>query len=90
MPLVREFKGPTVTGLVAASAASINRLPGRVRTVLDAIERDDLVEAHRRLDAVATILPGPGSQRGTRRLWPWFALVWLGALVASVIALCVP
>ena len=88
--LLREYKGPTVTSLVRASPAVVTRLPGRVRTVLEAIERDDLAVANRCFDDAVNILPGPGSRPALPALWPWFAALWLVAVVASVIALCWP
>lgn len=88
--LVREYKGPTVAGVLRASPGVVNRLPGRVHTMLEAIERGDLPEAQRRLDAAVRILPGPGSRRRLPILWPWFVGMWIVAAIATLVALWTP
>lgn len=82
--LLREYKGPTVARVVKGAAADPPLLPGRICTVLEAIQRGDLASADRRLDAAVNVLPGPGfSRRGAwSLLWPWFGL-WVLALIAT-------
>jgi hypothetical protein len=81
--LVREYKGPTVSDLLAAPKAVLDLLPGRVRSMEEAVRASDLAEADRRIDqALGLLLRGPGHRR--RRLpelalpallWLWFAVL---------------
>lgn len=87
--LVREYKGPTVARVVRGAAAEPPLLPGRICTVLDAIQRGELGVADRRLDAAINVLPGPGHVRRSawRIWWPWLVM-WLGAALVTGAVLC--
>lgn len=62
--LVREFKGPRVDEMLAAAPEVVDRLPGVVRTMHEAVLEGDLEVAEARLDeAVGSLLTGPGSER---------------------------
>lgn len=89
--LVREYKGPTVSAVLRAAPATLSRLPGRVCSVLDAIDRGDLAAADRRLDAALNVLPGPGHARRAswRLLLPWLLAMWTLAAIATAVALVV-
>ena len=81
--LVREYKGPTVEQVLAASEAVSDLLPGRVATMERAIETDDLKSADERIDqTLGLLLAGPGN-RPVRRAWGslW---VWCGLAAAVV------
>jgi len=85
LPLVREFKGPTIASLWH-DRATVLRLPGRVCSAHGAI---DCAPAERRGETSCTVLPGPGSNRRRAARWPWCVLLvlWLLAAVATSAAL---
>jgi hypothetical protein len=87
--LVREYKGPTVRTLLSAPPAAVARFPGRVCSVLEAIDRGDLADAERRLDTSFNVVPGPGHAPRTpwRVLWPWLLGLWGFAALATAVAL---
>jgi hypothetical protein len=65
--LVREYKGPTVADLMRDDAL-VAALPGRVRSVLQQLERGDFGGADSALDAASgRILSGPFAPRRWRR-----------------------
>ena len=77
MRLVREWKGPTVRDVLAAHDSAVEPLPGRVHAVAERVRAGDHAGAERRLDeALASLLPGPGSRAAPRRARrvAWFAL----------------
>lgn len=92
--LLREYKGPTVRDLLASPAAVLDLLPGRVRSVEEAVRAADLAAADAHMSrALGLLLPGPGHRRRRRALlaevftaalWVWFAalLVLLLCLAA--------
>ena len=85
--LVREFKGDTVRGLLHASQDVLDRLPGRLRSMVRSLRAGDLDAADARLEAaVGSLVPGPGHRR--RRLAPSLTLalwLWLASLVGALL-----
>lgn len=86
--LVREFKGPTLDGLLDLEEHEVARLPQRLEEVLEAVEDGALAAADDALDrALAPLHRGPGHHR-PGRLFRWMCiwfLVLLGALLAVVV-----
>lgn len=83
--LVREYKGPTVAQL--SRVTFVERLPGRVQSALEHIERGNFAAAERALPGqLATVLAGPGHRRRPRR-WAWIAaVVGLAVAIAARLA----
>lgn len=78
--LVREYKGPTVADLMRDDAL-VAALPGRVRSVLQQLERGDFGSADAAMDATGgRILSGPFTPRRWRRRW---LLAMLGAAAVA-------
>ena len=72
--LVREWKGLTVADLLRDEI--VERLPGRVQSALEHIERGDFAGAERALPGeFSSVLPGPGHGRSQRRLLAAFVTV---------------
>jgi len=85
--LRREFKGPTVRE-PAVDEAAVSRLPGRMRCVLAAIERGDLLAAERVLDTVTgRMFAGPWQQQRRQRRWWLLAVIVLALAGAMTLAL---
>ena len=70
--------------LLSQPVATLDRLPGLVRSMHDAVAAGNLVEADRRADrAVGTLLTGPGHSRRRTAGWlRWVAWSWLVVMVS--------
>lgn len=78
--LVREYKGPTVEAVLDAADGTVDRLPVRLRQMLDAVQRERLGEADEILDqALGTVHQGPGHRR-RRRAPVWVQAGLFGAI----------
>jgi len=87
--LVRQVKIPTVEAL-ASEHEAVDRLPGKVRSVVAALDRGDLATADRLIDeAMGSLLQGPGYRHAHLRqrllsvlLWLWCGILVLGGILA--------
>jgi len=86
--LVREFKGPTVRGVLDLPDEAVDRMPAQLRRVLDAIQRGRVAEADDAMDgALGALHAGPGHRRRAGRTLTRSLLVGLCGFVVSWILL---